>query len=350
MKKTLFKVAVIAVVIGALMVSCKKEQEIALSGSGQTVPNVPQGQDAITRIVNFRNQLETYKKNPSTRIIETVSLTDALWYIENLFNVTYAMPEEFYSETDVFEVDLMMPVDTAGRVALMDLFETYNHLVSAARTAYANDVFINKGFAYLLVKVEEQYEDYVRLVIRGKTGERTTHPNIHPHDSAMFFGPFDTTDYWQYADGMGKCDNTCLWSGADKEIQRYLENYLRITLSTPEAGARAVYLNPITITLDGSNKPNDVFYRHDVDATCIDFNNMNRLYQREKRLIFETIPNDMSFHVYGFTPMGIEIDGQNVNEAYITHKNELTYAQRIMASIDAIGETQDLLDDQNCEP
>jgi len=48
--------------------------------------------------------------------------------------------------------------------------------------------------------------------------------------------------------------------------------------------------------------------------------------------------------------MGIEIDGQNVNEAYITHKNELTYAQRIMASIDAIGETQDLLDDQNCEP
>ena len=278
MKKE-FMIVVITTILVFVTTSCKKEQE-------QNTPNrplsqfVPQGKEAISRIVTFRDRFLEYKKNPSVRTEETISLVEAVWSIENTFNVTYAMPEEYYSETADFAFALSLPIDSVGCVAVSDLFAVYEQVLSGARTAYANDGFTNKGFAFLFVKPGDQNDGSIQLLIRGKTGERLTHPIYYPHDSAMFVGPFDTTDYWHYANGMGKCDNTYLWSGADKEIEKYLEAFLRYTLTTPETGTRFLYINPVTIQFDGADKPNDVFYRENVNATCIYFNNMNRLYQR----------------------------------------------------------------------
>ncbi len=343
--KTLIAALIIVATAAAFMVGCKKEKETNLPDNEQVVQNDPKGQEAIARIVDFRDKLEAYKKNPATRTGETVSLAEAVWNIENLFNATYAMPEEFYSETATFEFSQWLSIDTTGRVSLSNLFNAYDQMVSSARAAYANDGFTNKGFAFMLVEVGEQNDVSVRLDFKGKTGERTTNPNWHMHDSAMYYGPFDTTDNWHYAQGMGKCDGTCLDSGADKEIKRHLEVFLRSTLTLPESGTRAVYVNSVSITFDGIDYPNDVFYRQNVNATCIDFNNMNRLYHREKRLIFETLPNNSTGNVYGYTPIIIDITGENRDEAYITHRNNITYAQRLMADITVIGETRDLLDD-----
>lgn len=343
--KALVATMIIVATVTAFLIGCKKEKETKTPDNEQVAQNDPKGQEAIERIVDFRDKLEAYKKNPAMRAGETVSLAEAVWNIENLFNITYAMPEEFYSETANFEFSLWLPVDSDGRVTLPNLFNVYDQAVVEAQTAYANDGFNNKGFVFLLVNVGEQNDDAVRLVFKGKTGERTSHPNLPPHDTAMYGGPFDTTDNWHYVQGMGKCDSTCLDSGADKEIQRRLEAFLRSTLTVPESGARAVYVNSELITFDGTDYPDDVFYRQNVNATCIDFNNMNRLYQREKRLIFETLPNCSTGNVYGYTPIVIEINGKNVNNDYITHENSLTYAQRLMADITIVGETQDLLDD-----
>ena len=345
LSKTLVAASIIVATAAAFMVGCRKEQDAMSNDHGKISKLFPQGQDAIERLVSFGKQFEAYKKNPATRTVETVSLEEAVWNIENLFNATYAMPEEFYSETATFEFSQWLSIDTTGRVSLSDLFNAYDQAVSSARTAYANDGFNNKGFVFLLVNVGEQNDDAVRLVFKGKTGERTSHPNLPPHDTAMYGGPFDTTDNWRYAQGMGKCDGTCLDSGADKEIQRRLEAFLRSTLTVPESGARAVYVNSELITFDGTEYPDDVFYRQNVNASCIDFNNMNRLFQREKRLIFETFPNDASGNVYGYKPIMIEIEGMQNGSAYITHQNSITYAQRLMADITVVGETRDLLDD-----
>lgn len=344
--KTLVAAMIIVATVTAFLVGCKKEQNAKLSNNRQITQNDSKGKKAIERIVKFRNQMEAYKKNPATRTGETVSLAEAVWNIENLFNITYAMPEEFYSETADFEFSLWLPVDSDGRVTLPNLFNVYDQAVVEARTAYANDGFINKGFVFMIVDVGEQNNTSVRLDFKGKTGERTTNPNWHVHDSAMYGGPFDTNDNWQYAQGMGKCDSTYLESGADKEIERHLEVFLRSTLTIPESGARAVYVNSELITFDGNDYPNDVFYRQNVNATCIDFNNMNRLFQREKRLIFETIPNNASGNVYGYKPIMIEIEGlKDENAPYITHQNNIRYAQRLIADITVVGEPRDLLND-----
>lgn len=74
---------------------------------------------------------------------------------------------------------------------------------------------------------------------------------------------------------------------------------------------------------------------------------MNRLYQREKRLIFEDIPNNSNSNVYGFTPTIIQIEGVYVykenGSLYITHQNAITYTQRVVVNITLVGEIKDLL-------
>lgn len=344
--KTLVATMIIVATVTAFLIGCKKEKETKMPDNEQVAQNDPKSQEAIARIVDFRDKLEAYKKNPAMRAGETVSLAEAVWNIENLFNITYAMPEEFYSETANFEFSLWLPVDSDGRVTLPNLFNVYEQAVVEARTAYANDGFINKGFAFMLVDIGEENDTTVRLVFKGKTGERTSHPNWHSNDSVMYSGPFDTTDNWHYVCGMGKCDSTETTYGADCLLTAALQMYLRSTISAPETGARAVYLNSVLVAFDGRDYPNDVFYRADVSATCIDYNNMNRLFRNEKRLIFETIPNNPGLVVYGYTPIIIDIIGQySENPPFITHANSITYAQRVLADISVVGETQDLLDD-----
>lgn len=330
------------------VVSCTKNNESLSSGNELIEQNSVDSQTAVTRIIKFKKQLDSYRANPNMKTVETVCLDDAVWNIENLFNITYAMPDELFSEMVVFEFSLYLPLDTARRVTLIDLFNVYDQAVAEARMAYANDGFINKGFAFMLVDIGELYGDSVRLDFIGKSGERTT-SNMHPHDSAMYGGPFDTTDYWQYKAPWGKCDDPNSGSGADKELQWRLQQHLATQFETPAPGYRAVYLNRILVDFNGRTAPTYAFYRINTEATCIDFNNMNYYFLREKLYITEVLPNDPNGQVYGYVPIVISIEGKELpaeeNEVRcITHCNEVTYTQRVVASVDDIGETQDLLD------
>ena len=344
-------IMVLAAAISVAVISCKKEQQHTPSDEEQVMQNVLEGQEAIEQIVNFRNQFETYKKNPDTKTVETVSLEEAVWNIENLFNLSYSMPEKYYSEMANFVFRVGLPIDTAGQVRLSDLFDMYDQAVAQARTEYANDGFTNKGFVFMRVNVDLRSQNLVQLVFKGKTGEVAMYSIGTPyHDTMIIDGPFGTLDDWEYKSGWGKCNDHNCGSGADKELQHKLHEYLISTLAFPETGYRAVYLNSVEVFLDGISNPNDVFYRENTNASCIDHYTMNSLFSKEKRLIFRTIPNSSNWNVYGYTPIVIEIDGKqkyNPSEETqcITHENTLTYAQRTMASIYEIGETRDLLNE-----
>ena len=88
-----------------------------------------------------------------------------------------------------------------------------------------------------------------------------------------------------------------------------------------------------------------LFYREDVNATCIDNNSMNHLWQREKSYIVTILPS-IQPSLYGYVPVEITIQGvELVNPSAISHENRVVYTQRIMAIVSAVGEIQDLLDE-----
>ena len=188
-------------------------------------------------------------------------------------------------------------------------------------------------------------ENKVKLVFRGRSGERNDTP-WHPYqDTCLYHGPFETDDNYHY--DYGKCDGTGV-DGADEMLTYHVGHYIASRLTTPPVGMRAVYINTIDIILYGSDYPNNLFFRTNINATCIDFNNLNRLYNTENNLINNLLPNDPQSSVYGMTPVGIIVySDHGFDSPYIAHNNRVTYSWRVIADLDDIGEVEDLLIDQN---
>ena len=72
MKKTLFCVAMVAVIVGVLITSCKKEKETILNENGQSEMNNPQNNAVVSRILGFKKQVEARKANPGMKSGETL--------------------------------------------------------------------------------------------------------------------------------------------------------------------------------------------------------------------------------------------------------------------------------------
>lgn len=350
MKRTLYLLtaALLVVFASCVFIGCNKDKETIVDNNEQAIMSLPQGEEAIARILNFRNQVEAYKKNPAVKSAETISLAEAIWNIENLFNLTYAKPEDIYSATSEFVFSLYLPIDAQGNVFESDLCYLYEQVKALARTNYANLDFADKGFLFMTVELGEQIEGFARIDFRGKAGERCAQNivNVNSYDSAMYIGPFRREDYWDYKRGNGKCDGSYAHSGADDQLEIHLQEYISSLLRVSDAGCRSVYLNRINISFDGRSAPSYAFYRTNVDATCIDFNNMNYYYGRERKYIVDILPNDPSAQIYGYVPVEIHIEGIELDTpSAITHQNRVTYTQRFVANISVVGETQDLLND-----
>ena len=336
MKRTNISLAALALAVMTTVgvLSCQKEK----TNEGQTTQQNHLSKEAVESIMAFKKQVEQHKENPFSKSSETINFEDAVWNVENVFNATYSQPETACSARSEFEFSLYLPVNADGNVLTSDLLDLYDAAVATARDAYANDGFTNKVFRFMKVDAEEPNNGRARLVFKGKTGERTTEPQYI--DTALHIGPFGIVDYYHY--DYGKCDGTGV-DGADEMLTFHVGQYIASRFTVPPTGTRTIYLNPIEIVLYGCYYPNVLFYRTNVNATCIDFNNMNHLYQKGIRLITETLPGDPLSNVFGMTPIDFGVSAVDASPQYIAHDNRVTYSWRVIADLNDIGEQEDLL-------
>lgn len=337
MKKPSISLAALslAILTIAVIASCGKEKSPKIQAAPQTL----QAKEAIGRIRNFRRQIKEHQANPQARSTGKVSLEDAMWDLENVFNVTYAHPEVPCLAKAEFEFSLYITVDTDGEVLVCDLLDLYADAVTAARVAYTATETGDKVFRYLTVETDGVDEGRARLVFKGRTGERGSDPWPYSHDSVVYYGPFSDDYHYDY----GKCDGTGI-DGADEMLTYHVGWYIASLTTAPPAGTRTIYVNTLLLPIYGYDYPNDLFYRTNVSATCIDFNNMNRLYRSEGKLVTQTLPGDPYSGVYGMTPIDFTAIAHNTTQ-FIYHDNEVTYAQRLTADLDDVGEPLDLLDE-----
>ena len=105
-------------------VSCKK---------GQATIDTSQGEATLARIMNFKQQVDYYKTNPDVKDGESVTLDEAIWNIEALFNLTYAYPELSYGRTETADTVLYLPVGSDNTVLLTDLTVFYGQMYEVVR-------------------------------------------------------------------------------------------------------------------------------------------------------------------------------------------------------------------------
>lgn len=332
MKKQLVKAMALCCATLALG-SCEKDRAPGVEQSH----SLEQVDHPIERLRTFRGQLEAAQNHPGVRSSETLSLSDALWDVENHFNLTYTDTEQYYSEINEHEFTLFLPVSETQEVTVGDAVDLYGQVVDQARQALASDAFDEKGFISLNIKNTQNEENGLRIEFSGKTGERSS----HSLPTAYIDGPFGNDDNWMFAAPMGKCDDPDIPSGADKEIQEKL--YAAIIDPQPEAepGYRNIYINRQRFYFDGTNYQN-VYYTQDLNDLCIEYHDMNRYFQGEKTVITQTIPQ--VYHLMGYSPISIEITGASLEQnTAVTHHNEVEYGTRMQVRIDEFGEIEDLL-------
>lgn len=315
---------------------------LALSGCNKEPSNLSQDGEAqltynpVERLRTFRKQLDAVKANPEYKGSETITLADALWGVENNFNLTYSDAERYYSQINEHEFTLSIATNDQQQVLLYDAASLYEAVVNESRNALISDEFDNKGFISLTIKEVNSGNRGVSVTFSGKTGERSSYTPPIAHVD----GPFGQDDDWMFAAPMGKCDDPDIPSGADEQLQEQLYIELIEPYTNADDGFRNIYVDRRRFIFDGTTY-NGVFYSANFEDLCIQHEYMNDHYFNEKRIITQTIPSQ--YQLQGYAPISIEINGIILNTPAATHRNEIEYGIRMEVSKDEFGEIEDLL-------
>lgn len=312
--------------VAVIMFACKKENEPQANNGKPTELTIPQDNEALARLMQFRKQEQLYRENPAMKSGETLTIDEAMLNIADLFNATYTEPEEYYSETMQHEFSLTLDLRGDNTVLLTDVLSAYEQAVAIAREAYVASNFSNKGYVNLLVDDYEQEGNMLRIDFVGKFGEK--------HAAAQNTVIFE--EGWRYSKTYcgGKCDSIYVGSGADEQLQIALKEEMRNRLPATATDRRNIYLEQRTLEFRGNNPyyPG-VFYRTDVNETCISAEEMNVLYDAESRCIFNIGPrmvdqNPPQQQNYRFYAIDILIEGIFYDHpASITHANRIVYGK-----------------------
>lgn len=312
---------------------------LALGGCNKEGNNRPEASltpDPLERLRIFRKQIETFKANPEAKSGETITFEDALWGVENNFNLTYSDTEDYYSRINEHEFSLSIPTDAQQKVLVSDAVSLYDQVINQAREALLSDEFIDKSFVSLTVKEVCDNSNGKTIFFSGKTGERSNYNPPIPHVD----GPFGDDDNWMFAAPMGKCDDPDIPSGADEQLQEHLYTELIEPFIETQSGFRNIYIERRRFVFDGSTYTG-IYYNTDAENLCIEHEYMNDHYYSEKQVITQTIPNQ--YQLSDYSPISIEIRGGVLNNNALTHLNEVEYGIRMEVSTAEFGEIENLL-------
>lgn len=327
-----------------VMASCKKDEEI---NSNPSEEKSEKAKDPVVEsIIKFNKQVKDYQDNTASRSSETFTLEEAKDNIVNLFNAVYGEPMESYSQLVTDEFSISIAVDDNGNVSSDEAARVYLQMVEKARKGYKASNLSNKGYKYILVDdVNYTRGDSVTIDLKGRFGTKEdgsapSTPGFH-HD-----GPFEEGDCWHYVDGMGGCDgNQSYTGGADRVLNDTIRaRYMSEWPCAPDE-YRGIYVELMEVDFDGSDPlyRDYIFYRDDVDNTCICWQEMNDLLWGEYNVIYEMIPEANNFvlkvelkdldinqiYVHNYYVVDVFIKGNipNESENYITHENTVIYGE-----------------------
>lgn len=328
MKKSLVKSLVLCCAVVALC-ACNKDNAIGTTGDNE------QTSHPIEQLRSFHRQIEQVRSGAKTD--EKLSLSEALWDVENHFNLTYSDVESYYDQINGHEFVISLPVDDQQQVLVYDAVALYEEVICQARAAMEADEFSNKGFLSLTVKEINQENRGTAITFSGKTGNRSSHNQVINHVD----GPFDDDDNWMFATPLGKCDDPDIPSGADEQFQEHLYAELIEPFIEAGNGYRNIYLNRTAIVYDGSTY-SGLYYNPYPEDLCIDHYYMNDYYAGEKQTITRIIPGQ--YQLNGYSPISIEISGIMTEDGTVaTHYHEVEYGIREQVRIDEFGTIEPLI-------
>lgn len=315
-------------------VSCKKEQ---------TTTDTAQGEATLARIMDFKQQVDYYKANPDVKDGEAVTLDEAIWNIEALFNLTYSYPELSYGRTETADTVLYLPVGADNTVLLTDLTVFYGQMYEVISDIYHSIELDSKQFIILDVELGERHGNQQAIRLQSVQGSaKGIQP---PTPQPIVWAPFADGPAWCYGEDGGMIGGA--FEG-EKDATDTLANMLNAILVPQAPHGQAYIFSDITkkelpSTLQIAFSHN--FYQGEYcefymeNATeedkWLSTSQMNFQYYGERHLILNILP-DYEDESQGPIPSDFKLyivtidDYQNSSDQGLTigHHTKAYYGQR----------------------
>lgn len=309
-------------------VSCKKEQ---------TTTETAQGEATLARIMDFKQQVDYYKANPDVKDGEAVTLDEAIWNIEALFNLTYSYPELSYGRTETADTVLYLPVGADNTVLLTDLTVFYGQMYEVISEIYHSIELDSKQFIILDVELGERHgsQQAVRLHSVQGSAKGIQPPTPQP----IVWAPFAEGPAWYYGEDRGMINGML---EGKMDAADTLANKLNAFL-VPKAphGQAYIYTEimmkelPFEIHLPFSHNLYQgeycEFYMENAEADdkWLNTSQMNFQYYGERHLVLSVLRD---YEGEGQNPVPSDFKLFNVTiEDYFTSDNQLTIGHHTKA-------------------
>ena len=336
MKKT-HQLIITLLVCAAVMTACTKTGDTADEA-------VRQGEATIGRIMDFKHKMVYYQAYPDVKDGESVTLDEAIWNIEALFNLTYSYPELSYGHTVIADTVIFLPVQADNSVLLTDLTVFYGQMFDVVRTIYQGIDLDNKQFLILDVEAGERHGNLQTIALHSVQGSvKGIQP---PIPDPQMWEPFEEGPDWYYGENRGRRDGSFLWvmDAADT-----LSGMLNATL-VPQAPNGFTYFYTETIMKELRNQQHDE-YTNNAYPNCGPYSEfycenptendkwmntelMNFHYFGERHLVNSVLPDygdimvPLSHRLFNVTII------DELSQTFIRHHTQAMYGHR-----DVVGES-----------
>ena len=314
-------------------VSCKK---------GQATTDTSQGEATLARIMNFKQQVDYYKANPAIKDGESVTLDEAIWNIEALFNLTYSYPDLSYGRTETADTVLYLPIGSDNTVLLTDLTVFYGQMYEVISGIYHGIELDNKQFIILDVELGERHGNQQAIRLQSVQGSvKGIQPLTPPIPQPVIWAPFADGPDWCYGEKLGRRDGSL-----------YLEMDATDTLSSmlnaillPKAPSGQEYIYPVVMSkglpsflhLPYSHNFYEgeycEFYKENAtdDDKWLSTSQMNFQYYGERHLVLNVLP-DYDDEVYDPVPSDFELINVHIESHKSDDGQNLTYWHHTIAT------------------
>lgn len=328
-----------------LLTGCKKDDSTTTAADAPTADELARGEATLAKIMDFKQRMDYYKANPAIKDGETVTLDEAIWNIEALFNVTYSYPELSYGRTVTADTILYLPLQADNTVLLTELTVFYGQMYEVISDIYHGIDLDNKQFIILDVEEGAPAGDHLPVTLHSVQGAVKGTPP--PIPEPQMWMPFAEGISWYYGEDGG--NNMGIYPN-NIDAADTLTRLLNATLvSKAPHGFSYYYTSTVTKELrnddhheyTNSHYPNcgpySEFYKENPTAEekWMNSDMMNFHYFGEKQLIMyylrdygiESVPS--SHHLCNVTIQ----DNNNKTSNKIWHHTQATYGHR-----DVVGE------------
>lgn len=351
---------IVAVVALALMLhACTKEnpspagkQQVELSADDLKISQAIQA---------FKTKMDYQKDNPGYKSGETMSVDSARWYLDAVFNYSYAYTEESFEtfNSGTFQITLEK---NGQRIDFNEICLAFDDLKQQTLLIYYDTEGDEKELYVSNMVVTEETEATVVIEVTATIGSKT---NETPPEFGQW-GPFVEGDDWMYGEKLGDCDGNYQWFlDAAIKIQNAINTYRYKYIKDEGPGWYAYYTQPAKqISTSVYDSPqNQILFRNPNDATidndrdfyllyqedmpnhplepCVVWEDMNFYYHGTRKVIYNIIQDNPDvfqvsplltfYHCDSIHGIGIGIPDQ---PTHAHHKIIVTYKTRHISVID----------------